>query len=146
MNTATPKADQARPSRLLGGAAGGPWPEDDQPSTGFVYLHTSALESPALRDPRRFRAWCWLLMEAAPSAYSVRINRRSYTVPRGGVMSSEARLAAAWGMTRPAVQRFLAALERQGMIARESGRFGTRITVVGYDEDQPYPADAGARP
>jgi hypothetical protein len=125
----------------LGGAGGGPWPEDDQPSTGFVCLHASALESPALRDPRRFRAWCWLLMEAAPAAYTVRINRRSYAVPRGDVMTSEAKLAAAWGMTRPAVQRFLAALERQGMIRRESGRFGTRITLVGYDEDQPAAGD-----
>jgi DNA-binding MarR family transcriptional regulator len=44
-------------------------------------------------------------------------------------------------MTRPAVQRFLAALERQGMIRRESGRFGTRITLVGYDEDQPAAGD-----
>ncbi|MBU3992574.1 MAG: hypothetical protein KKA12_08540 [Alphaproteobacteria bacterium] len=88
--------------------------------TGFIAMHRSALDHPLLQDAERFRAWFWLVANAAWKPVRVRIKGESVDLGRGELSFSQRFLAAKWGWTKSKVDRFVSDLRREGMIETRS--------------------------
>lgn len=107
--------------------------------TGFVALHRDAFQHPLLRDAERFRAWFWLVANAAwkPTKHNAR--GHIIEVERGQICAGREYLAKEWGWSPSAVERFLARLETEQMIERSSGQMKTVITICNYGKYQAMP-------
>ena len=104
--------------------------------SGFIALHREAFEHPLLKDADRFRAWFWLVANAAwkPTRHDAR--GRMIEVARGQLCAGREHLAKVWKWSPSAVERFLARLETEQMIERETGQGKTIITICNYDKYQ----------
>jgi hypothetical protein len=111
--------------------------------TGFVVLYRTVFEHPLLVDGARFRAWCWLIAAACwkPTRFDVR--GKTITLERGQLCASRHQLAEAWSWSASAVERFLARLETEQMIARETGQGRTVITICNYAKYQNLASPTG---
>jgi|GEM_PF-2019881 len=109
--------------------------------TGFIALHREAFSHSLLKDAERFRAWFWLVANAAwkPTKHDAR--GRTITVERGQICAGREYLAKEWGWSPSAVERFLARLETEQMIERTTGQIKTVITICNYDKYQDVPAE-----
>lgn len=113
---------------------------------GWIALHRSAFEHPLLADDARFRAWFWLVANAAWASTSVRIKGEMVQLERGELSFSQRFLAQNWGWSKSRVDRFIADLRREGMIATRSkigageghnaGQGQAIISICNYDRYQ----------
>jgi hypothetical protein len=92
--------------------------------SGFVAMSRKALDHPLLQDGDRFRAWFWLVANAAWRPKRVKIKGSIITLERGELSFSVRFLAENWGWSKSRVDRFLADLRAEGMIATRS-KIGT---------------------
>lgn len=99
-------------------------------------MQREALEHPLLQDATRFRAWFWLVANAAWK--ETKFNIRGATVPiaRGQLCVSIRQLADAWGMSKSAADRFLTRLETETMVEREAGHGRLILTICNYAKYQ----------
>lgn len=88
--------------------------------SGFIALHREAFDHHMLRDADRFRAWFWLVANAAWEPTRVRIKGETVTLERGELSFSVRFLADAWGWSKSRVDRFIADLRDEGMIETRS--------------------------
>lgn len=114
--------------------------------TGFISLHRDVFSHPLLKDAERFRAWFWLVANAAWKPSRTRIKGDTITLERGDLSYSVRYLADAWGWSKSRVDRFLADLREEGMIetrskigttaGRKAGHGQSIITICNYDKYQ----------
>lgn len=105
--------------------------------SGFVAMQREALEHPLFRgNPDRFYAWFWLVARAAwrPTGYDV--GGKVITLQRGQLCASVRQLAEAWGMSKSAVERFVARLKTETMVETEAGQGRLVITICNYNKYQ----------
>ena len=104
--------------------------------SGFIALHRDAFSHHLLKDGDRFRAWFWLVANAAwkPTRHDAR--GRTIDVARGQICAGREQLAKAWGWSPSAAERFLTRLETEHMIERETGQGKSLITICNYDKYQ----------
>lgn len=95
-------------------------------------MDRGALDHPLLKDAERFRAWFWLTAKACWKQTPFDVNGKIVALERGQLCASRAQLADAWGWSPSAVERFLARLETEQMIGRETGQGRTIITICNY--------------
>lgn len=84
--------------------------------SGFIAMQRDALDHPLLRDAERFRAWFWLVANAAWKPTRARIKGQIVTLERGQLSFSQRFMADAWGWSKSRVDRFIADLREEGMI------------------------------
>lgn len=87
---------------------------------GFVVIHRSIFDHPALQDGEVFRAFCWLIAHAAWSPRRVTYKGHDAVLERGQLMVSVRDLARSLGKTPSWVQRFFARLEKAEIIVRKT--------------------------
>lgn len=118
--------------------------------SGFIVMHRSALDHPLLQDADRFRAWFWLIANAAWKPTRVRIKGQMADLERGELSFSQRFLAEKWGWSKSRVDRFIGELRDEGMIATRSkigaeggattdhkaGQGQSIITICNYDKYQ----------
>ncbi|WP_374412719.1 hypothetical protein [Novosphingobium colocasiae] len=114
--------------------------------TGFIVMDRGALDHPLLKDADRFRAWFWLIANAAWKPTRTRIKGTMVEIDRGDLTFSVRFLAERWGWSKSRVDRFLSDLRGEGMIETRS-KIGTTaghvaghgqsiITICNYDKYQ----------
>lgn len=114
--------------------------------SGFIAMQREALDHPLLQDAERFRAWFWLIANAAWKPTRTRIKGQMVTLERGEMTFSVRFLAEAWGWSKSRVDRFLSDLREEGMIATRSkigttaghkaGQGQSIITICNYEKYQ----------
>jgi hypothetical protein len=131
---------------------------------GFIMLPRSLLDEPMLQDPVYFRAYVWLLQEAAWKPRNQEVpNGRSTAVvrlDRGQLTHSLTYMAQAWNVTVKRVRTILDRLETASWIAiqrgtqslkngsqkgTQTGTLQTVITICNYDASQKYNEDKGTQ-
>lgn len=85
--------------------------------TGFIAMQRDALDHPLLKDGERFRAWFWLVANAAWKPTTVSVAGRRIALDRGQLSYSQRYLAEAWGWSKGSVGRFIKDLTAEGMIS-----------------------------
>lgn len=106
---------------------------------GWIRLHRKICSNPLFKEKRRFskfEAWIDILLSANHRDGETLIDFQKITVNRGSYITSEVKLAAKWGWHRETVRRYLALLEREQMLVKNSTPKYTALTVVKYDEYQ----------
>jgi hypothetical protein len=115
---------------------------------GYIVIARRIFEHPLLQDGDYFRAWVWLISEAAWKPRRVRItNGRTseiVEIGRGQLTHSRRYLAGAWRWSEKRVRTFLNRLELDGMIDTQAGPHQTIITICNYDVYQ-IAIDVGGR-
>lgn len=109
---------------------------------GFIAINRKIFQNPLLADPAYFRAWVWLLCEAAwkPTRRRV-VAGRAVTIlnlGRGQLSHSRRFIAEALGMTEQRVRTFLNHLKIDGMINLQTNQGQTIITICKYDDYQSH--------
>lgn len=87
--------------------------------TGYIAWHRSVFFNPLLCDGKPFSrrdAWAYLVMDSAWRTEHRRVDRATVILERGQTAASLRGLAKAWNWHAAKVQRFIAALKRDGMI------------------------------
>jgi hypothetical protein len=102
--------------------------------SGFIVIHRKIFDNPLVRDGDRFRAWVWLIGEAAWKVRRVRIRSgrgsKLIDLDRGQLSHSLRFFARAWGWSIKRVRTFLDDLEADEMIVMGEGhRKGTQTTT-----------------
>jgi len=111
--------------------------------SGFIALHREAFSHPVLKDADRFRAWFWLVAHAAWKQTRHDARGRTIIVERGQLCAGREQLAKEWKWSPSAVERFLARLETEQMIERETGQGKSVITIRNYDKYQDRAEETG---
>jgi hypothetical protein len=114
--------------------------------SGFIAMDRGALDHPLLKDADRFRAWFWLIANAAWKPTRTRIKGTMVEIDRGDLTFSVRFLADNWGWSKSRVDRFLSDLRDEGMIETRSkigttaghvaGQGQSIITICNYDKYQ----------
>jgi hypothetical protein len=94
-------------------------------------------------DSARFGAWAWLVLKACWKPTKFSVAGSTITVQRGQLCVSRSQLATAWGWSPSAVERFLARLQTEQMIGRETGQGRSIITICNYDKYQDIGNETG---
>lgn len=112
--------------------------------SGFAVLYREATEHHLfMGDSARFGAWTWLVLKACWKPTKFNAGGTTITVERGQLCVSRSQLAAAWGWSPSAVERFLTRLQTEQMIERATGQGRSVITICNYDKYQDISDDAG---
>jgi hypothetical protein len=108
--------------------------------SGYISISRKIFENPLLSDPAYFRAWIWLISQAAWKPMKIRIaSGRTITVielHRGQLSHSRRFMAKALAWTEQRLRTFLNHLEIEGMINLQTDQGQTVITICKYDEYQ----------
>jgi hypothetical protein len=81
----------------------------------------------------RAQAWIDLLLRANYEDKTTMFNGKLTTVKRGSFITSIRKLASEWSWGHVKVMHFLEALEKDGMIKKESDNHRTLLIIVNYD-------------
>src|SRR3546814_18522561 len=91
--------------------------------SGFITVQREMFDRPVFKgQPQRVYAWRWLLLKAAWKRTPFDIKGVIVTLERGQVCTSRHQLAAEWGMSPSAVERFLTRLKTEQIIEQETGQ------------------------
>lgn len=106
--------------------------------SGWIKLHRSIVDHPLwLSEPFTWgQAWTDILLNAnyAPGSFYVR--KQEVKLERGQLAWSELTMADRWKWSRGKVRRFLAELEKQGMITQHKTRLTSVVTITNYSDFQ----------
>ena len=108
-------------------------------NNGFVAVQRDIIDHHLLQDGERLRAWIWLICKACWKPTKYDIKGRTITLERGQVCASRAQLSEAWGWSPSACERFLARLQTEQMIERQTGQGRRIITIRNYCKYQDVP-------
>lgn len=112
--------------------------------TGFAVILRDAAEHPMFAgDSSRLGAWVTMILRACWKPTKFRIGGNVVELQRGQFCASRQQLADAWGWKPSAVERFLARLETEQMIGRETGQGRTIVTICNYAKYQDVEAKTG---
>lgn len=104
---------------------------------GYIVITRRIFEHPLLQDADYFRAWVWLISEAAWKPRRVRTtNGRAseiIEIGRGQLTHSRRYMSGAWRWSEKRVRTFLNRLKLDGMIETQTGPLQTVITICNYD-------------
>lgn len=105
---------------------------------GWIKLHRRIQDCEFLWDSRnepfdRRSAWIDILMLANREDRQTVVGGNTVTIKAGQRITSVRRLAERWNWSVNKVRRYLATLEREGMIHKESDNHSTLLTVVNYE-------------
>lgn len=103
---------------------------------GFINLQRDIENHWLWLDPRRFQWWLQLLFMATWEPKTVAFGSESVKLQRGQIATTIRALMRRWGAHSQAALSFLAILENEKMITRESNQKMTIITIVNYDKYQ----------
>lgn len=128
-------------------------------STGYFATDRGIFHHWVARNPKRFKAWQWLIADAAFTPQGRRGSWGVVHVERGELATSLRILASKWGWPRSNVECFLRRLIRDGMITAYKTRTPTRtpngshldhditiITICNYDSFQKSSTRRKAKP
>ena len=100
---------------------------------GWVSIYRSVWDHWIWEDPKKFKWWVDLILMANHQPKKIMINNQLITIERGERHTSEAQLAARWGVSRNTVRKFLNLLESDNMIeTTKSRQKGTTYKIVNY--------------
>jgi len=111
--------------------------------SGFIAMYRQAFLHPILKDGDRFRAWFWLVANAAWKDTQHDARGRTIEVKRGQICIGREHLAKEWNWSPSSVERFLTRLETEHMIERETGHGKSVITICNYEKYQEVPSETG---
>src|SRR5262249_24104487 len=116
---------------------------------GQIIIDRGLLDEPLLQSPVMFRAWIWLVAEAAwkPREQEVSNGRARAVVhlERGQLTHSLTYMANAWGVTVKRVRTILDRFENGSWIGTQTGTLQTIITICNYDASQRFTNEAGTQ-
>lgn len=117
----------------------------DRPAyEGWFCLHRGWRENWLFQGEfSRADAWVWLIEHACWRSTSHNIKGKSVLLERGQLCASRDRLASTWRWSPSAVERFLARLQAEQMIGRETGQGKSVITICNYAKYQDFGVRAG---
>lgn len=109
---------------------------------GYIKLYRSVRDNWVWDDKPYDRAHAWIdiLLSANHKDTKIMFNGSLVTVKRGTYITSIRKLADKWGWSRDKTAKFLNELENDGMIAKDSDRYRTLLTVEKYSVYQDKPA------
>ena len=112
---------------------------------GYIKLHREIQNHWLWEEPRRLRAWLYLLFEAAWEPRTIPWGKdESVTICRGQIATSIRKLNGRWGYCTETTLALLKLFEEQGMITRETSAKRSLITIVNYEKYQLF-EDSAAR-
>ena len=105
---------------------------------GFISLHRQIMEHWLYRSQKfnKCHAWIDLVLSAYHKDVKHLIGNNIEHIKRGQFITSELKLMQKWGWSKTKVRNFLALLEKDGMIIKDSDHQKTRITICNYDKFQ----------
>lgn len=104
---------------------------------GYIKLHREIENHWLWEEPRRLRAWIYLLFEAAWEPRTIPWGKdETVTLLRGQLVTSVRKLNGRWGFCTETTIALLRLFEEQGMITRESSAKRSLITIVNYEKYQ----------
>lgn len=104
---------------------------------GYIKLHREIQNHWLWEEPRRLRAWLYLLFEAAWEPRTIPWGKdESVTICRGQIATSIRKLNGRWGYCTETTLALLKLFEEQGMITRETSAKRSLITIVNYEKYQ----------
>jgi hypothetical protein len=107
---------------------------------GRFVVDRDVFDEPLLRDAECFRAWLWLLSEAAwkPRRQLVSNGRTTAIIElqRGQLTHSLTYMARAWNVSVKRVRTILGRFETGSLIGTQTGTLQTVITICNYDASQ----------
>jgi hypothetical protein len=116
---------------------------------GRFIVDRSAFDEPLLQNPVQFRAWMWLVSEAAwqPRRQSVSNGRATVVIElqRGQLTHSLTYMAKAWNVSVKRVRTILDRFETGSLIGTQTGTLQTVITICNYDTSQKLNSDEGTQ-
>lgn len=120
-------------------------------STGWVKLYRSLLThwTMNVKPFSEFQAFVWLLLKVNYKPGRTFINGELHDIPRGSIITSQAKLADTWGWKRDRVRSFLDSLRKSQATTQQTTQHFTQITICNYEayqdgaptEPQPTPHD-----
>ena len=111
--------------------------------SGFATIQRAVLDHPLVGKPKYFHPWCWLFLNACWKPTRFDINGKTVTLQRGQLCASRSQMAAAWGWSESAVERFLTRLQTEQMIGRATGQGRSVITICNYEKYQDIGSKTG---
>lgn len=106
---------------------------------GWVKIHRSIQDHWIWENPVKLKWWLDLIMMANHQENKILINGELVTIEAGERHTSEDKLSARWGVSRNTVRKFLALLEKDGMISlKKSRQSGTTYKVLNYNVYQGF--------
>lgn len=115
-------------------------------NNGYVKVHRAILHHWLWEDPKRLRAWLYLLFEAGWEPRDIPNGDETLTLERGQLSTTIRKLNGAWGYYSEATLKLLNLFEKYDMIVRKSYPNMTVITIVNYDEYQLERLEAERKP
>ena len=107
--------------------------------SGWVKIHRSIQDHWIWENPVKLKWWLDLIMMANHQENKILINGELVTIEAGERHTSEDKLSARWGVSRNTVRKFLALLEKDGMISlKKSRQSGTTYKVLNYNVYQGF--------
>lgn len=103
--------------------------------TGWISIHRKLKECFIYADKPfdRTHAWIDLLLRANHQDRKICLGNQMIEVKRGSFITSELKLAEAWGWSKTKVRSFLLLLQNEKMIDKNSDQKKTTINIVNYD-------------
>lgn len=107
-------------------------------ASGWISLHRSIINHWIFKDPKKFHAWCTILMNVNHSRTKVNIKGTILICERGDSLNSLETWAKLFGnnWNKSSVRRFLKLLESDSIIVTKSEHKTTRLSVCKYDTYQ----------
>lgn len=105
---------------------------------GWICIHRQIKDNWVWEEKpfSRGQAWIDLLLRANHADKKVVLGNEIIMVCRGSFVTSEIKLAEAWGWSKTKVRTFLMLLENDSMIVKKSDRKKTTINIVNYSSFQ----------
>lgn len=105
-------------------------------NSGYICLYRAIEDHWLWLDPKRLRAWLYLLFAAKWEPCTVTFGKDTIELKRGQIATTTRRLMGRFDYYAEATLDFLKVLEKEGMITCEKSSKLTIITIVNYDKYQ----------
>ena len=102
-------------------------------ASGWIITHRKMMDCWIWENPLYLKAWMHLLYTVNHSDKKILFDRELITVKRGQLITSQRKLAEAWGCSVMTVRAILDLMCKDEMITVETDRKKTLLTVVNYD-------------
>lgn len=103
---------------------------------GYINLYRSIQSHWTWRDPRKLKAWLYLLLNAEWEPRDKPWDNEIIHLERGQVLTSIRELMAKWGTCTETTLEYLRLFSDMGMIVRSPIKKFTLLTIVNFDEYQ----------
>ena len=108
---------------------------------GYILLHRCLLDSSVWNDGEKHNrksAWIDLMLKVNHSDKSIMVDGKEIVIHRGQRLTSIAKLAIEWGVTRKTAKSWINAWKSAGMVYVDSNNRYTLITILKYSVYQDF--------